>query len=200
MAGFYVVGVDNRPQPHYCGDEFIQADAIEFIRSHGHEYDAIHASPPCQGYSRTKNLKTSRTDHAMLVESTREVLRETNRAYVIENVQGAPLINPLLLCGSMFGLGVIRHRLFECNPPIWFPPTQCNHVGKVLPMWWKSRRVAIERGEQFAYVTVAGNSYLMPEARLAMGIEWMVRSELSQAIPPAYTEWIGRQLLEYLAV
>lgn len=212
-AGFEVVGVDINPQRHYpCA--FIQGDAIDvlrrmllgekFLASDGRwygidDFDAIHASPPCQAYSRTRNLKTTRSDHVDLIPATRMALIATGRPYVIENVPGAPLSNPLMLCGSMFGLGVLRHRLFECSPAIWFPPTQCNHVGRVLPMWWKSRREALERGEKFAYVTVAGKSYLMTEAKKAMGIDWMIRSELSQAIPPAYTEWIGAQLLAHLA-
>ncbi len=197
-AGFDVVGVDNRPQPHYPF-EFHQADALEYCAEHWQEFDAIHASPPCQIHSRTRNLKTTRNDHVDLIPATRMALIATGRPYVIENVPGAPLINPLMLCGSMFGLGVLRHRLFECNPPLWFPPTQCNHVGSVLPMWWKSRREALERGEKFAYITVAGKSFLMAEAKKAMGIDWMIRSELSQAIPPVYTEWIGTQLLAHLA-
>jgi DNA (cytosine-5)-methyltransferase 1 len=194
-AGFYVIGVDNKPQPHYCGDEFVQADAIEFIRRYGRDANVIHASPPCQGYSITRNLKTSRDDHPMLIEATRAALQATGRPYVIENVVGAPLINPLMLCGSMFGLGVLRHRLFECNPPIWFPPGPCQHVGRVIPMWWKSRQRELLAGKTFAYITVAGSSYLVPEGKRAMGIDWMVRNELSQAIPPAYTEFIGRGLL-----
>ena len=193
-AGFEMTGVDIEPQPHFPY-RFVQADALTYLAEHWSEYDFIHASPPCQGYSITRYLKTTRTDHPMLIEPTREALMATGSPYVIENVSRAPLINPLVLCGSMFGLGVLRHRLFECNPPIWFPPGPCHHIGPGMPMWWKSRRVALETGKTFAYITVAGRSYLMPEARRAMGIDWMVRDELSQAIPPAYTEYIGNYLM-----
>lgn len=192
-AGFDMTGVDINPQPRYPY-RFIRADALDYLAEHWREFDFIHASPPCQGYSITKNLKTARSDHAMLIETTRAALMATGKSYVIENVVGAPLINPLMLCGTMFGLGVIRHRLFECNPPIWFPPGPCQHAGRVRPIWWKSQRVALATGKMFAYITVAGRSYLMPEARLAMGIDWMNRDGLSQAIPPAYTEFVGQQL------
>jgi DNA (cytosine-5)-methyltransferase 1 len=196
-AGFEVVGVDIQAQSRYPF-EFYQADALEYLAAHWQEFDVIHASPPCQGYSRTRNLKTTRKDHPMLIEPVRKALRATGKPFVIENVVGAPLINALILCGSMFRLGVLRHRLFECNPPIYFPPSQCQHDGPVLPMWWKSRREALEAGKTFRYITVAGRSYLMPEARQAMGIDWMIRAELSQAIPPAYTEYIGGWLAAYL--
>ncbi len=197
QAGFEVVGVDIKRQPRYPF-EFHQADAFEYLAQHWQEFDLFHASPPCQGYARTKSLKTSRNDALMLIEPVREALQSTGRPFVIENVVGAPLINPLMLCGSMFGLGVLRHRLFECEPPIWFPPGQCQHAGPVLPMWWKSRCAALKAGRTFAYITVAGRSYLMPEARRAMGIDWMLRDELSQAIPPAYTHFIGARLQEAL--
>jgi DNA (cytosine-5)-methyltransferase 1 len=185
LAGFDVMGVDIKPQPHYPF-EFHQADALEFCAAHGAEFDAIHASPPCQAYSITRNLRTSRHDHPDLVALTREHLRATGLPFVIENVPCAPLINPLMLCGSMFGLGVIRHRLFETNPTLWFPPMSCRH-GAVLPMWWKSRREALAQGKQFEYITVAGKSFLMHEAKRAMGIDWMTREGIAQAIPPAYT-------------
>jgi DNA (cytosine-5)-methyltransferase 1 len=194
-AGFNeIVGVDNRPQHHYPF-EFVQGDALEYCTAHGHEYDMIHASPPCQGYSVTRSL--SNKTHPMLIDATRAVLIATGRSYVIENVPGAPLINPLMLCGTMFGLGVIRHRLFECEPPIWFPPATCVHNGLATGNRGSlrgSKTPSLRHG--FTYVTVAGNNYLADEGRAAMGIEWMTRTELSQAIPPAYTEWIGRQLLD----
>lgn len=195
LAGFEVVGVDIEPQKNYPF-RFIQADALEFIVAHGAEFDVIHASPPCQAYSQTRNLKTSTKNHPDLVEPTRKVLQATGKPYIIENVPGAPLINPLMLCGTMFGLRVIRHRLFECSTPLWWPPTLCQHEGLVLPMWWKSQRAARLSGKNYPYITVVGKSFLMPEARRAMDIDWMVMDELSQAIPPAYTKWIGERLLE----
>lgn len=193
-SGFDMTGVDISPQPRYPY-RFIQADALEYLAEHYQEYDFVHASPPCQGYSVTRNLKMARGYHPMMIEAVREMLQATGKPYVIENVPGAPLINPLMLCGTMFGLGVIRHRLFECNPPIWFPPASCNHDGKTVPMWWSDRRRALKAGESFRYVTVAGRSFLMPEARQAMGIDWMNQDGLRQAIPPVYTEYVGRILM-----
>lgn len=193
-AGFDVVGVDIEVQPRYPF-EFHQADALEYLAEHSQEFDVIHASPPCQAYSRTRNLKTARSDYPDLVGVTRSALLETGKPFVIENVPGAPLINPITLCGSMFGLGVIRHRLFETYPPVYFLPATCNHGSGATPMWWKSRVKALKAGRSFEFMTVAGNSFLMDEAKAAMGIDWMRRYEISQAIPPAYTEWLGRSLL-----
>lgn len=198
-AGFDVVGVDIEPQPRYPF-EFHQADAFEFVEQHGHEFDAIHASPPCQAYSRT--FAMSNKKHPDLIDKTRIRLLATGKPFVIENVIGAPLENPLLLCGSMFGLGVIRHRLFECRPPIWFPPgpCQCKHGGATGA---RSRRSGKGRTvslvlDNLRFVTVCGNDYLADEGRAAMGIDWMPKKDLSQAIPPAYTEWIGKQLYRSL--
>jgi DNA (cytosine-5)-methyltransferase 1 len=98
----------------------------------------------------------------------------------------------------MFGLGVLRHRIFESYPVIWFPPHECNHDGNVLPMMWKSRCKALSDGKVFKYITVAGKSFLLPEAKKAMGIDWMTRKEIAQAIPPAFTEFIGRQLISQM--
>jgi DNA (cytosine-5)-methyltransferase 1 len=197
LAGFDVVGVDIKPQPRYPF-EFHQADALEFCAAHGTEFDVIHASPPCQAYSITRNLKTARANHPDLIAVTREHLRATCLPFIIENVPGAPLINPLMLCGSMFGLGVIRHRLFETTQVLWFPPMACRH-GAVLPMWWKSRCKALAQGKSFEYITVAGKSFLMHEAKTAMDIDWMTREGIAQAVPPAYTEYIGRLLLTALS-
>lgn len=196
-AGFDVVGVDIKPQPRYPFT-FHQGDALEFCRRYGSEFDVIHASPPCQAYSVTQNLKTVSANHPDLVGVTRDTLRKTGKPYVIENVPGAPLRETVMLCGTMFDLGVIRHRRFECNPVLTFSPYTCHHRGRVCPMWWKSRREALRRGETFEYITVAGKSFLVQEARDAMKINWMTRDELAQAIPPAYTEWIGRRLQEVL--
>lgn len=189
-AGFYVVGVDIKPQPHYCGDEFVQADALDFIREHGHEYDVIHASPPCQEYSGTKSWHPD-SKHPDLVRQTRIAMLDIGKPYIIENVVGAPLENPIKLCGTMFDLYVIRHRLFETNPLILFPPGYCNHR---LPVVQCGKRPV--RWEQ--YHSVVGHFSDVEYGRLAMGIDWMTGAELSQAIPPAYTEWIGKKLLEML--
>lgn len=122
MAGFFVVGVDHKPQPRYAGNKFIKADALEYCREHGHEYDAIHASPPCQAYTALKSMWNSR-EHPDLVAQTRDALERTERPHVIENVPGAPLRASIMLCGTMFDLGtgdaeLWRHRYFETNAPM----------------------------------------------------------------------------------
>ena len=192
-AGFDVTGVDIAPQPRYPF-AFIQADALEYVREHGHEYDVIHASPPCQAYSATLPIRGN--EHPDLVAPVRALLMATGRPFIIENVPGAPLENPLTLCGTMFGLRVIRHRLFEIHPePIWFPPEPCCHNGKATSASNRTPGKTNGFATGHSYITVVGNSYLIADGRAAMGIDWMTRRGLSQAIPPAYTEWIGRQIL-----
>lgn len=187
MAGFHVTGVDIKPQPRYAGDEFVQGDALAYIREHGHEFDAIHASPPCQAYS-PLSYRWGENDYADLVDATRAALKETGLPYAIENVMRAPLYQSLVLCGSMFdGLRVIRHRRFECNPPLWFPPFSCSH-----PKGAVGRRGHLGDRE---WMTVTGHFSDIEKARAAMGIDWMSQDELAQAIPPAYTEFVGRHLL-----
>lgn len=199
-AGFYVVGIDIEPQPHYCGDEFIQADALEFIEAHGAEFDAIHASPVCKGYSRLSSLFRDRI-YPDQISAVREALQSTGRPYAIENVVGSPLKNYVMLCGSMFGLRVYRHRLFECNPQIYFSPMSCNHWGK------SSGNRALKKGlgitpnlRDFEILTVTGHDFILSDALKSMGIDWMNQSEISQAIPPAYTEFIGKHLMQALQV
>lgn len=184
-AGFDdITGIDNRPMKRYPF-RFIQADALEYLAEHGAEYDVIHASPPCQAYSLTQKLQGN--DHPDLVGPVRDLLIATGKPYVIENVKGAPLHNATLLVGSMFGLRTMRPRLFESNVPLPFvllPPAAARHAKMGRPP---------QDGE---YMHIAGHISGVPEARLAMGIDWMTQGELSEAIPPAYTEWIGRHLLE----
>jgi DNA (cytosine-5)-methyltransferase 1 len=186
-AGFdEIVGVDIKPQPRYPF-QFVQGDALEYVAEHGHEFDAIHASPPCQGYSRTQKLQGN--DHPMLIEDTRKLLQATGKPYVIENVKGAPLKDATLLVGSMFGLMTMRPRLFETNfplPPVLAPPPHARHA----EMGRKPKP-----GE---YVHVVGHVTDVAYCRDAMGIDWMIRDELAEAIPPAYTEWIGRHLIEHI--
>ena len=190
-AGFDVVGVDIKPQPRYPFT-FVQSDALEYCAAHGHEFDAIHASPPCQAYSVTKSIHGN--DHPALVESTRDALIATGKTYVIENVVGAPLRNPLMLCGSMFaGLRVYRHRLFECNPLLFMAPATCHHRYVMPPSKGAYHKL---NGDNF--ITCVGHNFKAADGRKAMGIDWMTRAELSQAIPPAYTEYIGRQLLQHM--
>lgn len=196
-AGFEVVGVDLAPQPHFPF-EFHQADALEYCAAHGHEFDMIHASPPCQWYSiAAAAMRLTGKRYPDLVAATRYLLMTVGRPWIIENVPGAPLQNPLMLCGTMFGLQVIRHRLFETCPTIWFPPASCHHRGLATGNVMRRRgvtRTPSLSDDGIEYVSVAGNNYIANEGRAAMGIDWMPKSALSQAIPPAYTEYIGTQL------
>lgn len=192
-AGFEVVGVDIAPQKHYPF-EFHQGDALEFIARHGREFDAIHASPPCQRYSRLAFApRRDALRHPDLVAATRGALRAAGRPYAIENVPGAPLHAPFMLCGTMFGLRVYRHRLFECS---WFTltPPHPRHRERVKARC-RGHRLAVYTREPGAMVTVAGHMFGLAAGSAAMGIHWMTLEELAQAIPPAYCEWLGRQLL-----
>jgi hypothetical protein len=145
-AGFDVVGVDISPQKHYPF-EFHQSDALEYLSVHWKEFEVIHASPECQGYSQTQYMPGRKPiKYKRQVGEVRELLEGIGKPYVIENVIGAPLINPLILCGTMFGLRVFRHRGFESNHPIYFPPAPCNHWGKA-----KSHKIAHWNYGQFPF-------------------------------------------------
>jgi DNA (cytosine-5)-methyltransferase 1 len=192
LAGFEVVGVDIEPQPHYPF-EFHQADALEYIAEYGHEFDAIHASPPCQAHTALKTLWAARSDyterHEDLIPQTRRMLQESGKPYVIENVAGAPLVAPTELCGVMFGLKVYRHRLFETSFFV-LAPSHHRHP-EIIP--------APGRGPSpSGYIHVTGHTGYKEICNVAMGIDWMNQDERSQAIPPAYTEFIGKQLIAYL--
>lgn len=191
-AGFEVVGVDIAPQPHYPF-EFHQSDALQYLAAHGHEYDAIHASPPCQAYSEFTPL-THRGNHPDLIEPTRAALEALGKPYIIENVAGARklLINPLMLCGSMFELPIERHRYFETKPNFiriqWGERLYCQH--KPHPV------LITDHGGP------NGNGWGKPRKRTpvarkreAIQIDWMTEEELSESIPPAYTEFIGKHLM-----
>lgn len=188
-AGFEVVGVDIKPQPRYPF-RFIQADALEYVATHGHEYDLIHASPPCQRYSEM-TPPAYRSNHPDLIAVTRDALMAIGRPFVIENVEGAArlLINPVKLCGSMFGLGVWRHRYFEIWPEIFIMTPPCNHAERPVLITGTTRR-APQNGGRFEYSAA--------ECRDASGLSWMTRTEMDEAIPPAYTEFIGRHILAAL--
>lgn len=199
-AGFEVVGVDIKPQPHYPF-EFIQADALAYLEDvilwnrdpHSRMgFDVVHASPPCQAYSITKSLR--KRTHPDLVGPTRDHLVHTELPWVMENVPGAPLRNAIVLCGTMFPeLRVYRHRLFETDPPIYFPPLGCNHSFSMPAS--KGQYHTLDTQE---FITAVGHNFSAASGRIALGIDWMTRDEMAQAIPPAYTEWIGRQLLASL--
>lgn len=193
-AGFDVTGVDNRPMPNNP-HTFIQADALEYVAAHGHEYDAIHASPPCQRYSIANNIH-GRDDHPDLIDPVRELLIESGKPYVIENVPGSPLINYVQVCGLSLGLNVKRHRWFESNLMLFGTPCG-KHKGDWLLVFGHT---VLERGHVIGVAKGGGpvirrKHTTTARGREAMGIDWMNRDELSQAIPPAYTEFIGKQLL-----
>jgi DNA (cytosine-5)-methyltransferase 1 len=188
-AGFQVVGVDLDPQPRYPFI-FERSDAIEYVREHGHRFDAIHASPPCQAYSQAQRLRGRQ--HPDLIARTRAALIEVGKPYVIENVMDARkhLQNPVMLCGAMFpALRVYRHRLFEASFPLAVP----THPAHVAPQVKMGR--APKPGE---WVQAVGNFSGVAEARAAMEIDWMNRDGLRECIPPAYSEWVGLWLMEHL--
>jgi DNA (cytosine-5)-methyltransferase 1 len=188
-AGFDVVGVDNVEQPRNPRDVVV-ADAVVFIMRRGHEFDAIHASPPCQGYSDTYRIMGG--EWPRLIAATRDACRHAGVPYVIENVMGArdEMENPHMLCGTMFpGLRVYRHRLFETSFP-YAPPEHGEHVAPQVKMGR-----APKPGE---WVQAVGNFSAVQEARDAMDCQWMNREGLRECIPPAYTEHIGAQLMAHL--
>lgn len=204
-AGFEVVGVDINHQPNYPY-EFMRRDAIDTLdmltqkralRPEGwklDDFDVIHASPPCQAYTKkSANWGRERThwlDHPDLVGETRALLEATGKPYVIENVGGSPIMGSLMLCGTMFGLKIQKHRYFESNIDLGWPPATCNHEDTYNP-WQGAGRSAVK-------------------LRDAMGIDWLPISggasrkagytgDLFNAIPPAYTEYIGKRLMEVIS-
>ncbi len=193
LAGFEVTGVDIKNQRRYPF-KFIQADAMEILNDveYLRSFDVIAASPPCQTHSITKNLRIAQgksTDKIDLIPETREKLSAANVPFIIENVPGAPLVNPVQVCGSFFGLGVRRHRRFESNIPLLGTP--CNHKEQGRPIGvYGSLRDEIPSGGKTAES--------IEQARNAMGIDWMIWSELVEAIPPAYTRFIGEQCFQLL--
>jgi len=195
-AGFDVTGVDINPQPRYPFP-FIQADVMtldpEFIRS----FDAVHASPPCQVHCALKHM-VDMSKHRDFIPQTRAMLIESGLPYVIENVPGSPLINPIVLCGSSFGLRVRRHRLFESNIVLLGIPCRHAEQGRPIDVSGTGGRRINRRPDDHGGNTNKPRN--IQEARVAIGIDWMTRKELSQAIPPAYTNFIGHQLMEYINV
>lgn len=179
-AGFIVYGVDWREQPSYPFD-FTQADALDFPLE---GYDLIWASPPCQAFTAYRRRKCHVKPAPNLIEPIRARLIESGAPYVIENVVGAPLIKPITLCGSMFELDVRRHRLFESS--ITMPQLRCRHEKQLPRFPPATNRTNLRR-------TVEVGVWRIPLSvqYAAMDINWMTREELSQAIPPAYSEWIG---------
>ena len=218
-AGFTeIVGVDIKPQPRYPFT-FVQADAMTYPLD---GFDAIHASPPCQAYTLMRHMGKRAGEAAPdLVGATRARLEASGVPWVIENVVGSPLRNPIMLCGSSFGLGVRRHRLFESLILLFRQP--CSHDPESWPVavWGDGRPSRQEaRREHRGPIAVYGDhpedsaihrsgqgkvggtrrAATLKVAQDAMGIDWMTWREITQAIPPAYTEWIGKQLIRAIAV
>lgn len=187
-AGFDVTGVDLVDQPRYPY-RFIKADAVEYLAEHGLEYDAVHVSMPCQGYSDTQRLHGKQWPR--LIAPMRLILLGMQHpCWVMENVAAAPLVNPIELCGAMFNLRTYRHRLFESNVPLT-APRHPMHIRRQTKM---GRRPV--KGE---FMHIVGNFSGVDEGREAMGARWMSRDGLREAIPPAYAEWVGRQIVTHIA-
>jgi DNA (cytosine-5)-methyltransferase 1 len=192
-AGFDVVGVDIKPQPRYpftfwLGDALRTFDGIGFDLG---SFDAIHASPPCQAYSvAAQSRRNEGHEYPDLLAPTRDLLEQTGLPWVIENVPGAPMRADIKLCGCQVGLDLRRERWFETNwlvdpmvPPHHHPHPVPSVVGHGTPSWVRKQ---------------LGYNPTIADYRASMGIDWMNRNELSEAIPPAYTEFIGTQLMAHL--
>jgi DNA (cytosine-5)-methyltransferase 1 len=194
-AVFHVTGVDIFPQPHYCGDAFIQGDATQLRPAEISGFDLLWASPPCQAHSMMKQIHNAH-EHADLIASTRALLKASGRPYVIENVVGAPLVDQFMLCGSSFALEAAgrelrRHRLFETSFPVTAP--LCCHRGRpVLGVYGAHVR---DRRRPPGVNHVSGSNLPIAVGREAMQIDWMTGEELSEAIPPAYAEFVARAFL-----
>jgi DNA (cytosine-5)-methyltransferase 1 len=189
-AGFDVTGIDLKhgrryPYKYIKGDVLLYLQDLDFLRS----FDIIHASPPCQTHSITQHLRNAQgksTNKLDLIPQTRAALIASGKPYVIENVPGSPLINPIQLCGSSFGLQVRRHRLFESNMKL--TGSVCDHRAQGRPVGvYGSLNDQIPKGGRTATT--------IDEGRDAMGMPWAIWTELVEAIPPAYSEYIGKQII-----
>lgn len=185
-AGFDVVGVDIDAQPRYPYT-FSRGDALAYLEAFGAQFDAIHASPPCQGYSNAQRIQGR--EHPLLIDGVRELLDALGKPYVIENVPGAPLKAPVVLCGAMFGLRTYRHRLFESNVTLSVPEHPEHAV----------RQVKMGRPLQVGdFYQAVGNFSNVPYVRDDLGVPWMNRDGIRESIPPVYAQHIGAQLLAVL--
>jgi DNA (cytosine-5)-methyltransferase 1 len=188
-AGFEVTGIDLKHGKRYPYT-YIRADVLEVIKDIDYlrQFDVIHASPPCQTHSITQHLRNAQgksTSKIDLIPQTRQALIKSGVNYIIENVPGSPLIDPVQLCGSSFGLKVRRHRLFESNMPI--KGSVCNHKLQGRPIGvYGSLNDEIPKGGKTAAT--------IDEARKAMGMDWAIWTELVEAIPPAFTQYLGEQI------
>lgn len=197
-AGFYVVGVDIKAQPHYCGDEFYQGDAMTFPLE---GYDCYWASPPCQAYSRLRHLPWLKDKvYWRSVPPTRERLYSTGKPWVMENVEDcSDMPDSIILCGQMFQLPVFRHRRFQSHPFLTLQPPHekhngvCAHGHASMGKRYASSHVGVK---EISRTSMAGHATGMASPGDALGIDWMTRDELAQAIPPAYSEYLGRYMMQ----
>lgn len=193
-AGLDVVGVDIEDKSKRNPHKFIQGDALEYLEAHGREYDVIHASPPCQSYSRS--FRHMAKPQPKLIDATLELLRNIGRPWIVENVVGAPLVNGcdlfgnhgVELCGTMFGLRVYRHRIFQTSFPIG-RPQPCNHSIKAMNPF---------KDEGWHRIREEFGAAKTPEAvwREEMGLHWMSKEGAREAVPPVFTEYVGREFLK----
>lgn len=208
-AGFEVVGVDHETQPNYPF-EFIKADALMFLRcmmedcpeDNGgmaiSDFAVIHASPPCQVHSAAKRIGNGRPEHRDYLPQTLALLEKAGRPWVVENVPGAPLFPSLVLCRTQFGLPLRRHRLFASSHLLMLPANPCLHRDGDYTVFGHAVQRCGSKGKP--YQDASGRTHWrqlrrpLKEGQEAMGIDWMNRAELSQAIPPVFTEFIGKQL------
>lgn len=193
-AGFEVTGVDIAPQPDYPGT-FIQGDALAYLAARGHEYDAIHASPPCQASCTLTKGTNKGNEYLNLIPATRALLALHDKPTVIENVQGSDLRRDMTLCGEMFDLQVIRHRYFELSGFPFITTPHKPHRGRVAGyrhgQWYE--------GPYFAVYGEGGGKGTVSQWQEAMGISWTSnRKSIAEAIPPAYARFIGGQVMQYL--
>lgn len=217
-AGWDVTGVDSNPNVgrRYPG-AFVAGDALAYLISHGREYDAIHASPPCQGYTiATAGNPGARAKHQRLIAATRELLVLTGRPWVIENVEQArsQMRDPILLCGRMFGLATIdedwhplvldRHRLFESNVPLTAPEHPKHGSEQVAGVYGggRARKPGATAAEHRKDCRENRGGGYVPRSKAVkqalLGIDWMTVRGMQESIPPVYAEWVGRQLRAYV--
>jgi DNA (cytosine-5)-methyltransferase 1 len=206
-AGFDVVGVDIAPQPNYPF-EFVQDDAVALMSTYPWwdvpPFQAVHASPPCQRYSTATKVNGTQDTHPDLIAPTRELLERTGLPYVIENVVGAPLIEPVMVCGVALGMRLEnyvlrRHRLFETNWPLMSPGCGCHRGdGRTLGVYGGG---PTEKARSLHGKNPGGGrpqKATKAQAQALMDMPWATKTEINEAIPPAYTELIGHQLAQHL--
>ena len=217
-AGWHVTGVDVLDKSdRYAGDEFVKGDALDYLTKHGHKFDAVHASPPCQGYTiATAGNPEARGQHARLIAETRWLMQLTGKPWVIENVQQArsQMVDPILLCGRMFGmetddedgepLVLDRHRLFESNVPL-VAPAHPKHDGRQVAGVYtggRARKPGATAAEHRHDCRTNRRGGYVPASREVrqrlLGIDWMTDKGMAESIPPAYAEYVGRQLTAHI--